>query len=120
MTKPSEFHKQGYTCAEAIIKSYNEEFETNIPVAIGSGMGTGYTVGSLCGAIGASAAVIGMIKGRESNEDANEARACSKELMTNITEEFKTLLCKELKSNKVACATIIDYSYDVLKKVLDK
>ena len=26
MKSPSEYHKEGYTCAEAIIKSYNEEF----------------------------------------------------------------------------------------------
>ena len=25
MKNPSEYHKEGYTCAEAIIKSYNEE-----------------------------------------------------------------------------------------------
>ena len=27
MTKPSIYHSQGYNCAEAIIKSYNEELE---------------------------------------------------------------------------------------------
>ena len=44
MTKPSIYHSQGYNCAEANIKSYNEEVNTNIPVALGSGMGTGMTV----------------------------------------------------------------------------
>ena len=29
MTEPSMYHSQGYNCAEAIIKSYNEEFNTN-------------------------------------------------------------------------------------------
>lgn len=30
MTKPSIYHSQGYTCAESIIKSYNEEHNTEI------------------------------------------------------------------------------------------
>ena len=30
MKNPSEYHKEGYTCAEAIIKSYNEEFNKDI------------------------------------------------------------------------------------------
>ena len=29
MTKPSVYHSQGYNCAEALIKSYNEEHNTN-------------------------------------------------------------------------------------------
>ncbi|HSQ87719.1 MAG TPA: oxidoreductase, partial [Romboutsia sp.] len=41
MTKPSTFHSQGFNCAESIIKSYNEEFNTDIPVSLGSAMGSG-------------------------------------------------------------------------------
>ncbi|MGS2499136.1 hypothetical protein I4N79_009300 [Clostridioides difficile] len=41
MTRPSIYHSQGYTCAEALIKSYNEEHNTDIPISIGSGMGVG-------------------------------------------------------------------------------
>lgn len=120
MTKPSEYHKQGYTCGEAIIKSYNDEHGTNIPVSIGSGMGTGFAVASLCGSIGAAGAIIGIQKGRDTNEDTNEARKLTRELMNQINEEFKTPICKDLKKNKVSCASIIDYTYDSLKKVLDE
>lgn len=118
MTKPSEYHKQGYTCGEAIIKSYNEENGTDIPVSLGSAMGTGFTVGSMCGAIGGAGAVIGIEKGRTSNEEANDARKINRELMNSINEEFKTTICKDLKKNKVSCANIIDYTYDNLKRVL--
>lgn len=118
MTKPSEYHKQGYTCGESIIKSYNEENGTDIPVSLGSSMGTGFTIGSMCGAIGGAAAVIGMEKGRTSNEEPNEARKVNRELMNSINEEFKTTICKDLKKNKVSCANIIDYTYDNLKRVL--
>ncbi|WP_411679977.1 hypothetical protein [Clostridium thailandense] len=32
MTKASEYHKQGFTCGEAMIKAYNGEHNTNIKV----------------------------------------------------------------------------------------
>lgn len=86
MTKPSIYHSQGYNCAEALIKSYNEEFNTDIPVALGSGMGTGMTVGSLCGAVNAAVLVAGFIKGREDNSIPNEARKYSKEIMKKVRD----------------------------------
>lgn len=120
MTKPSEYHKQGYTCGEAIIKSYNEEHGTNIPVSLGSAMGTGFTVASLCGAIGGAGAIIGIEKGRMSNEESNKARTINRELMNSINSQYNTTICKDLKKNKVSCAEIIDYTYENLKKVLNK
>ncbi|NMM65763.1 oxidoreductase [Clostridium sp. P21] len=118
MTKASEYHKQGFTCGEAIIKKYNEEHNTNIPVSIGSSMGAGYTIGSLCGAIGGATAVIGFLKGRESNAEANEARGYAKDLMINIKEKYGTELCRDLKKNGVSCAEIVDYTYETLNKIL--
>ena len=94
MTKPSVYHSQGYNCAEALIKSYNEEHNTDIPVSLGSAMGTGMTVGSLCGAVNAAAMIVG--------------------------EKFNSEICADLKRNKVSCAEIIDFSYEALKEVLDK
>ena len=114
MKNPSEYHKEGYTCAEAIIKSYNEEFNKDIPVSLGSGMGTGMAVGSLCGAVNGAVLAIGFIKGREKNE----ARAYSKELLNRIREEFNSEICLDLKKSKVSCAEIIDFAYDTLKDVL--
>jgi C_GCAxxG_C_C family probable redox protein len=118
MTKASEYHKQGFTCGEAIIKSYNEEHNTNIPISLGSSMGAGYTVGSLCGAVGAAAVIIGSLKGRESNDETNDARKYVKELMINVKEKYGTELCRDLKKNGVSCAEIIDYTYETLNKLL--
>lgn len=118
MTKPSIYHKQGYTCAEAIIKAYNEEFNDNIPVSIGSGMGTGMTVGSVCGAVSAGVVVIGYLKGRNSNLEANEARKYSRELMNKVRERYNTEICKELKGKRISCAEIIDFTYEEMKKIL--
>lgn len=118
MKNPSEYHNEGYTCAEAIIKAYNEEFNKDIPISLGSGMGTGMAVGSLCGAVNGAVVAIGFIKGRESNDEKNEARNYSKELLNRIREEFDSEICLDLKKNKVSCGEIIDFAYDTLKDVL--
>ncbi len=119
MTKPSIYHSQGYNCAEALIKSYNEEHHTNIPVSLGSGMGSGATVGSLCGAINAAVLVIGFIKGRNSELEANEARAYSNKLMKIIREKYNSEMCIDLKRNRVGCDEIIDFTYEALNQLLN-
>ena len=49
----SKYHEKGFNCAESVIKAYNEEFNTDIPVCLGSGLGSGCGVASLCGAVNA-------------------------------------------------------------------
>lgn len=120
MTKASEYHKQGFTCGEAMIKAYNEEHKTNIPVSLGSGMGTGFTVGSICGSVGAATVIIGALKGREDKTDVNEARQYTKELMQSVKDKYGSELCKELKKSGISCSEIIDYTYEVLNKSLDQ
>lgn len=118
MTKASEYHKQGFTCGEAMIKAYNEEHNANIPISLGSGMGTGFTVGSICGAVGAATVIIGALKGRESSDELNDARKYTKELMLAVKEKYGTEICRDLKKNGVSCAEIIDYTYECLNKIL--
>lgn len=118
MTKPSEYHKLGYTCSEAIIKSYNDEFKTDMPIGLASGMGTGFAAGSLCGALGGATIVIGYLRGRNTNEEVNEARAITKKLMEKIQAQYNTEICKELKQRRISCGEIINYTYDALKEVL--
>ena len=119
MTKPSIYHSQGYNCAEALIKSYNEEHNTNIPVSLGSGMGSGATVGSLCGAINAAVLVIGFLKGRHSELEANEVRAYSNKLMKIIREKYNSEMCIDLKRDKIGCDEIIDFTYEALNQLLN-
>lgn len=118
MTKASEYHKQGYNCAEAIIKAFNEKNNTNIPISLGSGMGTGFSTGSMCGAVGAATVIIGSLKGREDNTEQNGARILTKELMLDVKEKFKTDTCKELKTNGVSCAEIIDHTFESLNNII--
>lgn len=118
MIRPSVYHSQGYNCAEALIKSYNEEHGENIPVALGSGMGSGITVGSLCGAVNAGVLVIGYLKGRNNNEEQNEARKYSKGLINRVREKYNSELCLDLKKNRIGCAEIIDFTYDTVNELL--
>lgn len=120
MKKASEYHKQGFTCGEAIIKAYNEKNNTNIPISLGSGMGTGFTIGSVCGAVGASAVIIGSLRGRENEEEQNGARTLTNQLMKDVKEKYSSETCKDLKKNGVSCAEIIEYTFESLNKILDK
>ena len=118
MLNLSEYYAQGYNCAEAIIKTFNEEFNKDIPVSLGSPMGRGAFSGSLCGAINGALMIIGYLYGRNDSTEANEAGAYARQLMTAVKEKYSTELCRELKANKVSCVEIIDFSYETLKSIL--
>ena len=44
----SDYFMEGLNCAESVIKAYNEEFGTDIPIRVASGLGGGCAVGNLC------------------------------------------------------------------------
>ncbi|EQG76394.1 C_GCAxxG_C_C family protein [Clostridioides difficile DA00165] len=108
MTRPSIYHSQGYTCAEALIKSYNEEHNTDIPISIGS----------VCGAVNAAVVIIGYLNGRNSNLDENIARKYSRELLNRVRNKYSSEICVSLKKNKVTCEEIINFTYDALNDML--
>lgn len=118
MSKAVEYFKSGYNCGEAMIKAFNEEKGTNIPVAIGTPFGGGLAVGTTCGSIAAAVAIIGYVKGRNDATEQNEARAYAQKLMKGINESYGTYLCKDLKKNGVSCEEIIEFTYDRLKEIL--
>lgn len=118
--KASNYYNQGYNCAESIIKKYNEEFNDNIPLTIGSGMGAGSCSGSMCGAINGSIIVIGYLYGRIDNNESNKANKYVRQLMAAVKEKYSTELCRELKAQKISCQEMIDFSYEILKDILNK
>lgn len=118
MNKAVELHKQGYNCAESIIKALNDENGLDIPISAASPFGGGMTVGATCGAITGALIAIGTLKGRKSNEEANETRSLTKKVMNKVKEKYGTYECIELKKQKVSCAEIIEYTYGVLKDSL--
>ncbi len=116
--KVSEYHTSGFNCGESMIKKYNTDFGKNIPISICSGMGTGCTVGSLCGAINAGVIIIGFEKGREVAGADNPARALTNKFVTELQKKFGSEICKNLKANKIKCDDIMDFAYEKLLEIL--
>jgi C_GCAxxG_C_C family probable redox protein len=118
MNRAVEFHKEGYNCAESILKALNEEKGLDIPVSMASPFGSGMTVGSTCGAVTGALMAIGALKGRESSENVNGTKQVTRELMDKVREKYETFQCMELKRKDVSCNEIIEYSYNMLKEFL--
>jgi C_GCAxxG_C_C family probable redox protein len=116
MDKVLEFHKEGYNCAESIIKAFNEDTGLDIPVSIASPFGGGMAVGGTCGAITGTLMAVGALKGRNTSEEKNNSRTITKEVITKVKEEYGTIECIELKKKGVTCEAIIEFTYDILSK----
>lgn len=116
MSKVLEIYKEGYNCAESIVKTINEEKKLNIPVSVASPFGAGMTVGSTCGAISGALVVLGAVKGRETSKEQNNSKSLAKEVMSKIAEKYGTFECKELKKQGVSCNEIIEYAYKVVEE----
>ncbi|AOR24155.1 C-GCAxxG-C-C family (seleno)protein [Clostridium taeniosporum] len=116
MDRAVKLHKEGYNCAESILKAFNEDNELNIPVSLASPFGSGMTVGSTCGAITGALMVVGALKGRNTNEERNNSRTFAKEVITKVKEKYGTLECIELKKKGITCDEMIKYTYDLLKE----
>lgn len=119
MDKVLEFHKQGYNCAESIIKAVNEDKKLDIPVSIASPFGGGMAVGSTCGAITGTLMAVGALKGRNSNEEKNNSRELTRDIINKVKEKYGTIQCIELKRKGVTCDEIIKYTYDTFKESLE-
>ena len=118
MKRVLELHKEGYNCAESIVKAINEEKETNIPVSIASPFGSGMTVGSTCGAVTGALMALGSIIGRQTSKESNETRKITKEVINKVKEKYGTFECSELKKKGISCDEIIEYAYDILREYI--
>lgn len=114
----SEYFKKGLNCAESVIKAYNDEFGTEIPIRVASGLGSGCAIGNLCGAVNGACICASYAKGRDEIGQENVAKEYTKEVMNKIVDTYGSVECKELKKDRVACGKIIDFSYEALKDVL--
>ncbi|MGL5088234.1 MAG: C-GCAxxG-C-C family (seleno)protein [Cetobacterium sp.] len=114
-----DYIKGQLNCAESVIDAFNKNNGTSIPVALGSGMGGGATVGSLCGAVNAAVLVIGFLKGRETYSEENNARTLSNQLLNEIKEKFNSEICIDLKKSGISCKEIVSFTYDKLEEILN-
>ncbi|MGL4909827.1 MAG: C-GCAxxG-C-C family (seleno)protein [Cetobacterium sp.] len=120
MNKKIEYVKGQLNCAESIIDAFNKNNNLSIPVALGSGMGSGVTIDSLCGAVNAAVLVIGFIKGRENFSEANNARPLCNKLLIEFKKEFNSELCSHLKKENISCEDIVKFTYEKLEQIINE
>ena len=120
---PKYFLEQGYSCSESIARAavdmgLADDSFINIATSFSGGMGSG----CLCGAVAGAQMVIGLLHGK--NKD-NQARALAKEFYKRFTNIHKVTCCKILtkkfddfhsKERKEHCANMV---YDC-SKILDE
>lgn len=119
MTKKINYVSGEFNCAETLINAFNKNFDEKIPICLGSGMGSGATVGSICGAINAAILIIGMKFGRNSLEEKNNARPITNELLKKIRLKYSSEICANLKKSGISCSEIIEYTYEQLEIILN-
>lgn len=98
----SEYMKNGYNCAQSIIKVYanevgmNQEDAVKMASALGGGVGRN---GHICGAVSGAALIIGMKFGSTDPADfqaKEKAYNKTNELLEIFATENTSVLCKEL------------------------
>jgi C_GCAxxG_C_C family probable redox protein len=97
-----EMFNEGYSCSQAIVAAYGEQFgldrDTALKISSGLGGGLGRT-GSICGAVTGAIRILGFKFGSTNPRDKNAKYATYKKVQ-EFCEEFKTsagsLICHEL------------------------
>ena len=98
----SGYMKQGYNCAQAVVKTYaadvgiSEEEIVKIASVLGGGIGR---TGNVCGAVSGAALIIGAKFGSTDNtklESKDKAYQKSRELLACFAAENKSVLCSEI------------------------
>ena len=114
----SDYFMEGLNCAESVIQAYNDEFGTDIPIRVASGLGGGCAVGNLCGAVNGACICAGFAKGRDKVGEENVAKPYAKKIIEQVKESYGAVDCKALKKDRVGCKEIVDFSYGALKEAL--
>ena len=114
----SDYFMEGLNCAESVIQAYNDEFGTDIPIRVASGLGGGCAVGNLCGAVNGACIYASFAKGRDKVGEENVAKSYTKKVMEKVKETYGATDCKSLKKDRVGCKEIVDFAYGAVKEAL--
>ncbi|SFR00934.1 C-GCAxxG-C-C family protein [Desulfoscipio geothermicus] len=99
--KAGENFRNGYNCAESIFIAFRELLAPDIDPTLarmftGFGGGLGHA-GCMCGALTASAAMLGLLKGRISaSEDRDGCYKLTQELHDRFEQKFSATCCRVL------------------------
>lgn len=124
--KAVNYYKSGYNCAQSVLLALMEHIEPEIKneyiPKIASGFGHGFSgCGSVCGALVGGIMAAGIQYG--SNEADPKKRLKAAALTQALFKEFEKqqgcITCRELKANKKACSSLVEWvvkSYLALEK----
>ncbi len=96
-----QYFREGYNCAEAILRAFNAELglelgDDALKLAVGFGGGIGHA-GCLCGALAASVMVLGALQGRANKEQSRQpAYEASEGFHRKFSERFGGTCCRAL------------------------
>lgn len=93
-----KYYKQGYNCAESLIRAGNDYYNLNLDenaLKVAGAFGGGFHVGDICGALSGSACII---SSKYIETKAHETTHL-KPNMLNLVRAFQSLFFKTLLSN---------------------
>ncbi|MEW5953807.1 MAG: C-GCAxxG-C-C family protein [Bacillota bacterium] len=98
------YFREGHNCAEAIFLTFQDILSPDIDrnaVKLFTGFGGGFGhAGCVCGALAASAAVLGMVKGRTSSSvDREPAYQAARKFHDRFEEKFGATCCRVLNTH---------------------
>lgn len=119
MEKKTNYVKGRLNCAESVIEAYNLHFNDNLPISLGSAMGGGATIGSLCGAVNAGVLILGHLFGRNSEKEENKARKICSTFIEEMEKKLGSLDCDVLLEKKaIPCSEIVEITFLELEKTI--
>ena len=124
-------YKEGYNCAEAVLRAFREELGLNLgddAIKIATGFGGGFgQAGCACGALSGAVMVISLLQGRTSADQSRDAvYASAREFHNIFASHFGATCCRALNRNKYGtpeqkstCYRITGETAELLAKYLD-
>lgn len=97
-------YKDGFNCAEAVLRAFNEELDLNlgddaIKIASGFGGGLGHA-GCMCGALSGAVMVISLLSGRlRADENRDPVYNAASEFHNRFRGHFGATCCRVLNKN---------------------
>ena len=124
--KASARYKEGYNCAEAILRAFRDQLGLDIgdqSLRIASGFGGGLgQAGCMCGALSGAVMVLGLLQGRDSAAQSRDPIYTSaKEFHNRFSDHFGATCCRAINPHEFGvreqrhhCHRVIGETADLL------
>ena len=93
--------KVGFNCGQSVLGAFCEKYgmDKDMAMKVSSGLGSGFRMGEICGAVSGAGLVIGLKYGCTKEDDAEAKNNCNKktaEFMRLFKERNQSIVCREL------------------------